>query len=87
MKGAVRLDRILCNSSWRLLYPTVGVCHLPQICSDYCPLLLLLETSVNSGQTTPFRFQVAWQKYPDYDAFILNCWHADVPLVTALECM
>ncbi|OMO51807.1 reverse transcriptase [Corchorus capsularis] len=35
-----RLDRVLANANWRLLFPDAMVQHLPRLHSDHCPILL-----------------------------------------------
>lgn len=42
-RRAARLDRALCDDSWRCLFPSTLVRHLPHSHSDHCPLLLELD--------------------------------------------
>lgn len=56
-----RLDRGLCNITWRLKFPEGFVRHLPRVKSDHCPILI----SLNSAQCPRsefkiFRFQAMW---------------------------
>ena len=52
-----RLDRVVANTDWRLLYPDASVTHLPRTHSDHCPLLLTLCPINSCSFPRPFRFE------------------------------
>ncbi|XP_031124290.1 uncharacterized protein LOC116027001 [Ipomoea triloba] len=60
-KGA-RLDRALCNISWRHSFPDATVIHLPRISSDHTPLLIQTEARILHNTEAPFQFQAACRK-------------------------
>ncbi|KAL8152729.1 LOW QUALITY PROTEIN: hypothetical protein V2J09_010489 [Rumex salicifolius] len=56
-----RLDRGLCNTSWRELFGEASNRHLPKNQSDNVPLLLNSDGfAPNPIHNKPFRFQAAW---------------------------
>ncbi|XP_031112059.1 uncharacterized protein LOC116016034 [Ipomoea triloba] len=59
VKGA-RLDRALCNISWRNQFPKASIVHLPRVSSDHAPLLIRLRAREGSTGWSHFRFQAAW---------------------------
>lgn len=48
-RRSARLDRALCDDSWRRLFPSAIVRHLAHSHSDHCPLLLELAESRSYG--------------------------------------
>ncbi|KAJ4849688.1 hypothetical protein Tsubulata_006712 [Turnera subulata] len=78
-----RLDRYLCNSSWRLAYPEGVVLHLPRVGSDHCPILLKDGCPPPSRCNRPFRFQAAW--HPDFEDFIKQAWNTDGNMVSTTQ--
>ena len=61
-----RLDRVVANSDWRLLFPDASVTHLPRTHSDHCPLLLSLCPVHSCSFPRPFRFENMWLSHPDF---------------------
>lgn len=53
------LDRGMCNTPWRLLFPQATVHHLPSIRLDHKPILLHTHPHVTS-QPKLFRFEEMW---------------------------
>ena len=74
-KGSIkeRLDRGICNSEWRLLFPKAVILHLGAINSDHCPLLL---DSNPTDYLMPrlFRFVAAWLRDPRCFEVIRLAW-------------
>ena len=68
-----RLDRGICNSEWRLLFPKAVILHLGAINSDHCPLLL---DSNPTDYLMPhlFRFVAAWLRDPRCFEVIRLAW-------------
>ncbi|XP_019151953.1 PREDICTED: uncharacterized protein LOC109148673 [Ipomoea nil] len=58
-RGA-RLDRALCNTDWRLLFPKADVTHLPRIGSDHNSLLVRTNPTGGGGVLRSFKFNAAW---------------------------
>lgn len=50
----VRLDRAICNQSWRLLFLEAHVTYMPRTTSDHC--LILLETYSHRSGSKPQAF-------------------------------
>lgn len=53
-----RLDRGVGNTDWISLFPLATIHHLPAIGSDHAPILL--NTSVETNEPKPFRFENMW---------------------------
>ncbi|XP_061998979.1 uncharacterized protein LOC133716290 [Rosa rugosa] len=70
-----RLDRGLCNCSWRSSFAEAFIQHLPKTRSDHCPILMQLHSnnSVNKDATA-FRFQAMWFSHANYDEFVSTTW-------------
>lgn len=61
-----RLDRALCNTSWRHLYPEVIVHHLLRTFLDHCPVLIDIEgRPPPSPALRTFRCEAAWLTHTD----------------------
>lgn len=71
---AARLDRALCDMSWRLRFKEATVEHLPRVGSDHCPILLRTSAGKNHSRTLPFRFQTAWLTHPKFEDEVKRCW-------------
>nr|GMD60285.1 uncharacterized protein LOC109175135 [Ipomoea batatas] len=54
---AARLDRVLCNLSWRNLFPASTVTHLPRVSSDHTPLLIRMFDEATNRVKPTFKFQ------------------------------
>lgn len=54
-KGA-RLDRVLCNVEWNILFPQAAVIHLPQVGSDNSPILVNCKVDRRPHGPKTFRF-------------------------------
>lgn len=68
-----RLDRVLANSDWCILFPDAMVQHLPRLHSDHCPILLCCEPDlVMDRSQRPLRFQSMWFSHEGF-----------LPMVTA----
>lgn len=63
-----RLDRVLCTSNWRVLYPTAVVFALPAVGSDHSPLLL--DTIGTPGLA--FIAYVLWQIWRGRNSFVFR---------------
>ncbi|KAL3514707.1 hypothetical protein ACH5RR_027424 [Cinchona calisaya] len=55
-KGLIfeRLDRVICDASWRSLYPEASVFYLVRIRFDYCPILINLDLDASHRDSRPF---------------------------------
>lgn len=72
-KGA-RLDRVLCNSEGRILFPEAKVEHLPRVGSDHCPILFCSNDNGRTRNVRPFRFQIAWFTHPGFGDEVKKSW-------------
>lgn len=85
-RRAARLDRALCDDSWRRLYPAAMVRHLPHAHSDHCPLLVELEEDeTRCLGRRQFRFEAAWSLHEGFDALLKEEWRVDADLPLALK--
>ncbi|XP_031124389.1 uncharacterized protein LOC116027103 [Ipomoea triloba] len=75
-KGA-RLDRALCNVSWRQRFPKANVTHLPRVSSDHAHLLIRLTDSRGNHGQTGFKFRAAWLTSPQLLEVVHNTWRKD----------
>jgi hypothetical protein len=69
-----RLDRVVANSDWKLLYPDASVTHLPRTHSDHYPLLLSLCPVHSCSFPRPFRFENMWLSHPDFLNVVIQAW-------------
>ena len=69
-----RLDRVVANFDWRLLFPDASVTHLPRTHSDHCPLLLSFCPSHSCSFPRPFRFENIWLSHPDFINVVVQAW-------------
>ncbi|KAL7228900.1 hypothetical protein ACSBR2_007568 [Camellia fascicularis] len=71
----VRLDRALCNTEWRTLFPEGYVRNLPRTYSDHSPLLIHTQgTNPSNPPCYVFKFQAAWLSHEDFSTVIENNW-------------
>ncbi|XP_019166615.1 PREDICTED: uncharacterized protein LOC109162348 [Ipomoea nil] len=84
IKGA-RLDRAMCNISWRLKYPDVCVTHLPRFASDHAPILINLEKRAQPLSPACFLFQAAWTTHPDWQNVVTQTWSHEKDLQNNLQ--
>ncbi|XP_038687586.1 uncharacterized protein LOC119986972 [Tripterygium wilfordii] len=73
-KGA-RLDRALCNGSWRERFENASVVHLPKLYSDHSPVLIRFNQNSNVRQSSSFKFQAAWLTHPGLSMVVKDNWH------------
>ena len=71
-----RLDRVLANPDWRILFPEASVTHLTHTHSDHCPVLLTLCLSIPCILPRPFRFESIWFSYVDFLSVVKKAWAA-----------
>lgn len=69
-----RLDRALCNDSWRITFPDAFVKVLPRVkFSDHHPILISPFGTTRRQGVRPFRFESAWMTHPSF-VEDLNTW-------------
>ena len=70
-----RLDRVMCNEDWLCIAPEIIVFHLPQVQSDYHPLLARECNVVRShiGQRS-FHFPASWLRDNRFPRFVFDNW-------------
>ena len=69
-----RLDRVLANSNWRILFPEASVTHLPRTHSDHCPVFLNLCPNIPCTLPRPFRFESIWFSHVDFPSVVEKAW-------------
>ena len=71
-----RLDRVLTNSHWKLLFEETNVLHLPRTSFNHNPILVNTNPiPFNYGQR-PFRLETIWFTDPSFLGIIKDSWHA-----------
>lgn len=85
-RKAARLDRGMCDSEWRRLFPSATIRHLAHGYSDHCPLLLQLRTVKDASLgSRPFRFEAVWLLHRDFHGWLEREWEWEGCLNTALR--
>ncbi|XP_062021310.1 uncharacterized protein LOC133737845 [Rosa rugosa] len=70
-----RLDRGLCNISWRHEFPDAFVEHVARLKSDHCPIFLSLSRAQTPSPTLkPFRFEAMWLNHSEFGDFVRQNW-------------
>jgi hypothetical protein len=72
-----RLDRAICNTHWIDFWKTISCCTLSKSHSDHHPILLNLQTEVNSFPSS-FKFQKMWTTHEDCKRVIHDHWAKEV---------
>lgn len=71
-----RLDRGLCNITWRHKFPEGFVRHLLRVKSDHCPLLISLNfAQYPRSEFKIFRFQAMWMLHQGFKDFVSAIWN------------
>ncbi|KAK7263331.1 hypothetical protein RJT34_30919 [Clitoria ternatea] len=78
-----RLDRALCNGSWRTTFPEAFMENLPRVSLDHSPILLRCKGTPGCHGRRPFRFQVAWATHPQYEDLVKSSWGDNEGIVPA----
>ncbi|XP_042962444.1 uncharacterized protein LOC122296710 [Carya illinoinensis] len=69
-----RLDRVIVNQEWRLLFPDASLQHLASSASDHHPILL--NTSANSRYASSFKFEEFWTRESLSKQIIQEAWNS-----------
>ncbi|KAM5573208.1 hypothetical protein ABKV19_012976, partial [Rosa sericea] len=70
-----RLDRGLCNISWRHEFPYALVQHVARLKSDNCPIFInLCSAQTPSPTLKPFRFEAMWLNHSEFGEFSRQNW-------------
>uniref|UniRef100_A0A2N9HJ77 Reverse transcriptase domain-containing protein n=1 Tax=Fagus sylvatica TaxID=28930 RepID=A0A2N9HJ77_FAGSY len=69
-----RLDRVLANPDWSILFPEASVTHLTRTHSDHCPVLLTLCPHIPCILPRPFRFESIWFSHVDFLSVVEKAW-------------
>jgi len=72
----VRLDRVLCSSSWEQLFPESLLQSTAAGISDHCPLILGLRD--NARCRGRFHFESFWPSLDGFKEVVANAWAAPV---------
>ncbi|XP_074267104.1 uncharacterized protein LOC141590409 [Silene latifolia] len=77
-----RLDKVICNSSWRVMFAEGSLRHLMQNQSDHCPILVNTNGFAPlPAMLKPFRFQATWMCHNKFSEFVKTNWKNDQPLI------
>jgi hypothetical protein len=79
-----RLDRILMNKDWELLFTNVCGYKEPRELSDHNPLIVSSCLKVG-GNKREFRFELFWIKHPDFLKKVSKIWNAPTRDVNNLD--
>lgn len=73
MNIAERLDRVLGNEDWNMLFPQAKVSHLPRYNSDHSPIMLN-TTPTYVHRNYPVRFERIWENNMEVKDIITHNW-------------
>jgi hypothetical protein len=80
-----KLDRVMCNSDWRLKYHEGFAKVLPRVQSDHHPIMLLSNGEPCNGGNRPFRFEAAWISHANFPRLINDKWDENCELTHTLS--
>lgn len=70
-----RLDRGLCNTKWRALFPERMIKILPRTYSDHSPFIMhVYGNHKPTLYRRPFRFEAAWLLDPSFNNLVTENW-------------
>jgi hypothetical protein len=69
-----KLDRVLCNVSWRLRFQEGFAKVLPRVQSDHHPIIVIHDGETNAGTNRPFRFEAAWATHENFRQLLQENW-------------
>ncbi|CAL8168851.1 unnamed protein product [Prunus armeniaca] len=70
-----RLDRAICNLSWRRFFADATVRHLPRTKSDHSPIKICLASCfISSPPSRPFRFEAMWLQHENFQDVFYASW-------------
>jgi hypothetical protein len=78
-----RLDRVLCNLSWKHAFDEGNMLHLPRVTSDHCPILINTRPITQNFGIRPFRLETIWFSDPSFPNLIRKSWENfpfDIPM-------
>ncbi|GAU34270.1 hypothetical protein TSUD_321160 [Trifolium subterraneum] len=80
-----RLDRALCNSNWRLMFPDGFVKVLTRVeYSDHHPILISTKAAPHLVAPRQFHFESAWFLEPYYTGMLQQNWNNNVSITNNL---
>jgi hypothetical protein len=80
-----RLDRALCNSQWRIMFPDGYVKVLTRLdYSDHHPIIISPKEAPHLVAPKHFRFESAWMLESNYNNMLRQSWNRDGSIVTNL---
>jgi hypothetical protein len=69
-----KLDRVLCNVSWRLRFQEGFAKVLPRVQSDHHPIIVIHDGETNAGTNRPFRYEAAWATHENFRQLLQENW-------------
>ncbi|XP_061365289.1 uncharacterized protein LOC133308655 [Gastrolobium bilobum] len=80
-----RLDRIVANVDWRMIFDDARVSSLPRILSDHNPILIKLFEDSRDKVKRHFRFFAAWQEHRNFNEFLTSKWDTEFDIPYMLQ--
>ncbi|KAJ1419125.1 Reverse transcriptase domain [Sesbania bispinosa] len=71
-----KIDRVLVNWPWRMIYEHAMAQALPAISSYHSPILFWPKPNQGSGNY--FKFEAKWEEHQDCDTIVREGWEGDV---------
>jgi hypothetical protein len=68
-----KLDRVLMNRDWELLFPTMIGYLLPRELFDHNPIVISTQNCIQVNRRE-FRFELSWWKHPDFFLLVKKIW-------------
>ncbi|KAK4737426.1 hypothetical protein R3W88_001123 [Solanum pinnatisectum] len=72
-----RLDRAMVNDKWLQNMSQTTITHLPSVGSDHCPLLMEMNTRVDT-HIKYFRFVNCWTDQPSFEESMASLWNRQI---------
>ncbi|KAE8669152.1 hypothetical protein F3Y22_tig00112253pilonHSYRG00033 [Hibiscus syriacus] len=82
---SARLDRVICNSSWKDSFPDLVVFHLLHMRSDHRPLLFSVGNSSSFRRNTQFRYFSGWLSHEDFSRIVRDNRQASDSLANTIS--
>ncbi|XP_056685999.1 uncharacterized protein [Spinacia oleracea] len=67
-----RIDRVLSNSAWDVMFPNAEALYLPEGTYDHCPMVLSSYPTMH--QKKPFRFYNMWTSSDEFIPIVERNW-------------
>lgn len=72
-----RLNKLLCNANWKLVFSNTIVSHLNRSCSDHAPLMGKFQLDQGHFQGC-FKLQQMWTQHSQFFKVVQQSWESRV---------